>query len=131
MNLFSGVPALCRQLVRPACWAVFINTTGPSFTKPPAVIGRWFESKVAGKTPPVAIPPLPDLEGVAWLQLSDVPKTKARPESKTAGLFRNTENGISFAAKVYPQKQSLRNRWPPKYPDNPGENHGIQAEYTA
>jgi hypothetical protein len=39
--------------------AMFLKTTGPVLTVPPAVIGRCAESNRALNTPPEAIPPVP------------------------------------------------------------------------
>lgn len=46
-----------------------MKTTGPVFTKPPAVMGRPSESKTGAKVPAVEEPPLEDWERVPWLGL--------------------------------------------------------------
>ena len=53
---FCGVPILCFQTVRPAFSEMSWKTTGPVLTNPPAVIGRFSESRTGANTPPVADP---------------------------------------------------------------------------
>ncbi len=54
---FSGVPVTFRHFESPAFPAVSMNTTGPVFTKPPAVMGRCRLSNTAACGPALVISP--------------------------------------------------------------------------
>src|SRR5881398_3709483 len=53
MVAFSGVPEIWRNLSRPACLVMSMNTTGAPSTKPPAVMGRDMASFTGAPHAPV------------------------------------------------------------------------------